>query len=248
MEGPSADGGPSAPEVLGDLFERERRDAHPAVRVDGARTVEYTYHDFVTTAWKTANFLSHRGIHEASTVAVVDDPAVPPVLVFLGAAQLGALTRFDPPESIAADLLVGPGESVQTYDLPTGATRLAYTTGENVADPTIESFGRSVPSENPTEPPETVDSRAPALWTADGALAHSDLLARAESAATSLSPVDDVVVRAPLAAVGTVVAGVLAPLLAGATVVFPGEGTVGDVAVAEAGREPPEARIVAVGD
>lgn len=245
-------------ETLGDLLARERRTDAVAVRDDGAtgdaRTdprsedpsegvpaVSYTYHDYVTTAWKTANLFSHRGVHRGATVAVVDDAAVPPLLAFLGAAQLGALTRFDPPESVEADLLVGPGEAVLSADLPPGGTRLAYTTGEPVADPTVEAFGPSVWSENPTEPPEQIEPGATALWTMDGALSHSDLLARAEAAATDLVPGDDVVVRAPLASVGAVVVGVLAPLLAGASVVLPAEGTVGDVAVVEAESEAFEA-------
>lgn len=247
-------------ETLGDLLVRGRRTDDVAVRDDctvrespgpdgpagGVPAVEYTYHDYVTTAWKTANFFSLCGVHQSTTVAVVDDSAVPPLLAFLGAAQLGAVTRFDPPLSVEADLLVGPDESVLAYDLPPGATRLAYTTGESVADPRVEAFGRGVWSENPTEPPEDVEPGAPALWTPDGPLPHSDLLARAEAVAADLSPADEVVVRSPLAAVGTVVAGALAPLLVGATVVFPGEGTVGDVAVAGPGVAPSEPQVVAV--
>jgi acyl-CoA synthetase (AMP-forming)/AMP-acid ligase II len=249
-------------QTLGDLLVRERRSDDPAVRDagddgggggrdDGAASdstpgATYSYHDLVTTAWKTANFFRGRGVHEGATVAVVDDPAVPAVLAPMGAAQLGAVTRFDPPAEVDADLLVGPGEAVLDYDLPPGATRVAYTAGANVADPTVEAFGRSVWSENPIAPPEAVPPGAPALWTPDGALPQSDLLARAEAAAVDLSPGDEVVVRAPLADVGTVVVGVLAPLLVGATVVFPGSDTVGDVAV---GHTPaPEPRVVVPAD
>jgi hypothetical protein len=239
-------------DVIGDLLMRDRRSDAPAARDDArastrraeAGTVAYTYHDLVTTAWKTANFFSHRGVHEGATVAVVDDHAVPAVLSFLGAAQLGAVTRFDPPERVDADLLVGPGETVLSHDLPPGGTRLAYTAGENVDDPSVAAFGRSVWSENPVEPPEEIPPGAPALWTGDGTLPQSDLLARAEAAALDLEPGDGVVVRASLAAVGTVVAGLLAPLAVGATVVFPGEDTVGDVAVATG--TAPEQRVVDV--
>jgi acyl-CoA synthetase (AMP-forming)/AMP-acid ligase II len=238
-------------EVIGDLLARERRSDAPAARDEargsrdgGETTAAYSYHDLVTTAWKTANFFSHRGVHEGATVAVVDGPAVPAVLSFLGAAQLGAVTRFGPPDQVEADLLVGPGESVLGYDLPAGATRVAYTTGENVEDPSVAAFGRSVWSENPVEPPEGVSPGTPALWTPEGALPHSDLLARAEAAAVDLDPGDEVVVRAPLATVGTVVAGVLAPLLVGATVVFPGVDTVGDVTVATG--DAPEDHVVGV--
>lgn len=228
--------------------ERTAESASSDRRPDGDPAVEYSYHDFVTTAWKTANFFSHRGVHEGASVAVADDPAAPPLLAFFGAAQLGAVARFDPPKSVDADLLVGSGETVLEYDLPPGATRMAYTAGENVADPTVEAFGRSVWSENPVAPPEEVAPGAPALWTPGGALPQSDLLARAEAVAVDRSPGDEVVVRAPLASPGTVVAGVLAPLLVGATVVFPDGETVGDVAVATPGTDPPEERVVTVGD
>jgi hypothetical protein len=240
-------------DVIGDLLVRDRRNEEPAARDErdaGASaqvtpaSVRYSYHDLLETAWKTGNYFRREGVHEDATVAVVDDHAVPAVLSFLGAAQLGAVTRFDPPEQVDADLLVGPGEAVLDYDLPPGATRVAYTAGANVDDPSVAAFGRSVWSENPVEPPEEIPPGAPALWTDGGVLPQSDLLARAEAAAVDLEPGDEVVVRGPLAAVGTVVAGLLAPLAVGATVVFPGEETVGDVAVATGAA--PEERVVDV--
>jgi len=247
-------------ETVADLLSRERRSDAPAARDEGdtgraagaggdaAPGADYSYHDLVTTAWKTANFFRARGVHQGATVAVVDDPAVPPVLALLGAAQLGAVTRFDPPRDVEADLLVGPGEAVLDYELPPGGTRVAYTAGPNVEDSGVEAFGRSVWSENPVAPPEAeaVPPGAPALWTPSGPLPGSDLLARAEAAAVDLDPGDAVVVRAPLSAVGTVAAGVLAPLLAGATVVFPGADTVGDVAVATGAA--PEPRVLGVAE
>lgn len=239
-------------ETLGDVLARERRSDDPAARNDAGDEpmgdagtgVAYSSHDLLTTAWKTANFFRGRGVHEGATVAVVDDPAVPAVLAFLGAAQLGAVTRFDPPGEVEADLLVGPGDAVLEYDLPPGATRVAYTAGPNVDDPAVASFGRSVWSENPVAPPETVPPGVPTLWTPDGPLPQSDLLARAEAVAADLETADEVVVRAPLAAAGTVAGGLVAPLLVGATVVFPGADTVGDVAVAAG--EAPEPRVVPV--
>jgi len=216
-------------ETLGDALARERRSDAVAARREGADpSVEYSYHDLVTTAWKTANFFSHRGVHEGATVAVVDDPAVPAVSALFGAAQLGARTRFvappdgDGPLDLAeASLLVGPGESVLAYDLPPGGTRVAYTAGtDGVDDPAVEAFGRSVWSENPTRPPESVDPDGPALVADDGTASHGGLLGAAEDAAAALEAGDCVVVGAPLGRPGTVVAGVIAPLLAGATVVL----------------------------
>ncbi len=221
-------------ETLGDLLARDRRSDDAAVRVPGDPAVEYSYDEFVTTAWKTANFFSHRGVHGGATVAVVDDHAVPPLLALFGAAQLGATTRFvtravdddGGPLELDARLLVGPGESVLAYDLPPGATRVAYTAGsDGVDDPTVEPFGRSVWSENPVRPPESVDPDATALAFGGGVASHLDLLRTAEDVAGDLGPGDEVVVRASLRRPGTVVAGVVAPLLVGATVAFGGDAT-----------------------
>jgi hypothetical protein len=229
-------------DTLGALLARDRRTDDLAVRAPGAgdATAEYTYEDFVTTAWKTANFFSHRGVHREATVAVADDAAVPPLLALFGAAQLGAATLFDPPPSVDADLLVAPGDGIMGYDLPPGATRVAY--HDQPEDPAVAAFGRSVWSENPVEPPESVDPASPVLHTDDDTVTHEALLERAEVVAADLSGDDEVVVRAPLARPGTVVAGVLAPLLAGAAIVFPDEedGTRGDVAVAT-GQAPEDA-------
>lgn len=232
-------------ETLGDLLTRDRRTDDLAVRAPGGgdATATYTYEDFVTTAWKTANFFSHRGVHRGATVAVADDAAVPPLLALFGAAQLGAAVRFDPPLSIDADLLVAPGDEVLGYDLPPGATRIAY--HDQPDDPGVEAFGRRIWSENPVEPPESVDPGSAALLTDDGEATHESLLERAEAVAADFSADDEVVVRVPLAHPGTVVAGVLAPLLAGAAVLFP-DGTEsephGDLAVASG--DAPEARIL----
>ncbi|PSP78078.1 hypothetical protein BRC81_08470 [Halobacteriales archaeon QS_1_68_20] len=225
-------------ETLGDLLADDRRTGDPAVRVPGDPAVTYDDDEFVTTAWKTANFFSHRGVHRGATVAVVDDHAAPALLALFGAAQLGATTRFVAPPaddgagpSVDARLLVGPGESVLAYDLPPGATRVAYTPGPGVDDPAVEPFGRSVWSENPVRPPESVDPDATALTFEERDATHSDLLRSAENAAADLGPGDEVAVRASLTHRDAVVRGVLAPLLAGATVVFGGGENGSDAAV-----------------
>lgn len=214
-------------DVLGDVLGRDRRTDDPAIR---ARGVEYTYHDFVTTAWKTANFFSHRGVHTGATVAVVDDHAVPAVLALFGAAQLGATTRFVPrtddgtgDATVTADLLVGPGESVLEWDLPAGATRVAYTAEtDGVDDPAVEPFGRSVWSENPVEPPETVDPGRAALAFDGETASHRELLREATVEAADLTPGDSIVLRASLTRRDAVVEGLLAPLIAGASIVLLG--------------------------
>ncbi|MFC7045078.1 hypothetical protein ACFQH6_06285 [Halobacteriaceae archaeon GCM10025711] len=91
-----------------------------------------------------------------------------------------------------------------------------------------------------------VDPESAVLTTTDGAFSHRAVLAAAERVVdeTDLGDGDEMAVRASLARPETVVAGVVAPLLAGATVLLPGDEAVGSVAVADG--DAPEERVVAV--
>ena len=245
-------------DTLGDLLVRGDRpdddsDVSPddvALRVNGDPAVEYTRADFVTTAWKTASFFRHRGVHEGATVAIVDDAAAPALLSFFGAVQLGAVVRFVPEPSgdaasstkLDARLLVGPGEHVLEFDLPPGGKRIAYTDDEGVEDPAVEAFGKSIWSENPVAPPEEVAPDAPALSTPEETRTHEEVLATAARIAATTDLGGEVAVRTPLSDHRTVAAGVVAPLLVGGTVVFPDDAKpVADVAVADGSAPEPEA-------
>lgn len=232
-------------DTIGELVARERRTREPALRARIGVNLRYDYYQFCTTAHKTGNFLSHRGVREGETVAVVASESGAPVLSLFGAALLGARARFDPPREVDARALVAPAEVIEGYELPTGAARLAYD-GE-VSDPAIESFGESVWSENPFCPtPPGIDSGAPFLATDGGEYTHGELLAATERivADSGLDAGDEVAIRAPLSRPGTVVAGVLAPLSVGGTIVFPGADGEGDVAVATGGVDAPEPAVI----
>ncbi|USZ68961.1 hypothetical protein NGM10_04295 [Halorussus salilacus] len=247
-------------DTIGDLVARERRSDDPAL-VAPRENRSYDYRRFCTTAWKTGNFWRRRGVHDDSTVAVADDPEPEAVFSFLGAALLGARTRFGPSRdrdagdpAIDARVVVAPCDEIERYEVSPGTQRVAY--GGPPDDPAVAHFERDVWSENPAFPETPVDPEAVALVArderdrgADGELAdrefsHADLLAGAREAADGwgLEPDDEVAVRAPLADPGTVVAGVLAPLLAGATILFPDGDAVGDFAVAEG--DAPESAVV----
>jgi acyl-CoA synthetase (AMP-forming)/AMP-acid ligase II len=230
------------PALVGDLVARERRTGHTALRalVDGLDRT-YSYRDLCTTSYKAGNFLRALGVRGATgpnddrgTVAVTPDPAPEPVLTFLGAAQLGAVTRFEPRSDGDARVTVVHAADESAYDPPAGSKLAVY--GDPPERPTTDHWEGQVWSENPAVQPATVDPSAPALVGAgEGARAHShrDLLAAASAVADRLllSPDAAVAVRASLADPRTVVAGVLAPLLVGATAVFPDETERGDVAV-----------------
>lgn len=230
-------------ETLGDLLTRERRSDDLAVRVPGDPSVAYSYHDFVTTAWKTGNYFRRLGVHEDAMVGVVDDAAAPAVLALFGAAQNGGVTRFGPPSDVEAKVLVGPDESVLSFDPPAGAQLTAY--GDVPGDPTVSNLGRGIWSENPAFPDTgLVDSETVALATGNREITHGELLEAADEVVAdgSVAAGDVVAVREPLTRPGVVVAGVVAPLLAGATVLFPDDESVGDVAVADG--DVPEKRAI----
>lgn len=227
-------------ETIGGLVARDRRSREPALRAQTGVNLRYDYYQLCTTAHKTGNFLSHRGVRAGETVAVVASASGAPILSLFGAALLGARVRFDPPREIDARVLVAPAESIENYDLPPSATRVAYD-GES-ADPAVESFGESVWSENPFCPtPPEVGPETPFLATEGRDYAHGELLAAAERVVEEreIGAEDGVVIRAPLTRPGTVVAGVLAPLSVGATVVFPGAEAETRVAVSESGAPEP---------
>ncbi|MFC6737232.1 acetyl-CoA synthetase, partial [Halolamina salina] len=72
-------------DVVGDLLGRDRRSDRPALVVDGR---ERSYHELITNAYKAGNVLRYHGVGEGRTVAVAPVLDLPPLLAFLGAAQL----------------------------------------------------------------------------------------------------------------------------------------------------------------
>lgn len=222
--------------VLGDAVGRDRRSDAPALRAGGR---EYDYRRFCTTAWKTGNLLRNEGVRSGMAVAVADDPAPEAVLAFYGAALLGGVVGFGPGAlGDRTRALVVPTADLGAYDAGARTRGVAY--GTEPADPGVAYFERDVWSENPTEPPDRVEPGDPLLRTPDREWTHGEVLdaARAVADEWGLEPGDEVAVRGPFAHPGTVAAGLVAPVLAGAVVLLPdGDGT-GDYAVGEGEPEP----------
>ncbi|WP_227376125.1 long-chain fatty acid--CoA ligase [Haladaptatus halobius] len=229
-------------DTFGDLAARERRSDDPALAVPDSRG--YDYHRFLTTAWKTGNFLRHLGVREGATVGIVSSPAAPPVLGFLGSVLLGGGVRFDPPREVEARVLLAPGDSVGEYDLPPGGQFIAY--GEAADDPRVSQFESDVWSENPVFPETPVPPETTAL-AGEPEMSHADLLdaGRAVAEERHLEPGDSVVIRAPLSDPRAVAAGVVAPLVAGAEIGLDAERT-GDFSVAV--EDAPEKEVARVAD
>jgi hypothetical protein len=166
------------------------------------------------------------------------------VLSLLAAGLLGAVVRFDPPREFDGRAVVAPSERVDEYELPAGGQRIGY--GAAPDDPATVHFEEEMWSENPTFPPSEATPDDPILATDAGTVTHAELLdaARGATEAADLRAGDAVAVRATLSTPGVVAAGVVAPLLSGATVLLPDaadpDAVTGTVAIVADGATAPE--------
>jgi acyl-CoA synthetase (AMP-forming)/AMP-acid ligase II len=226
--------------LLGDLVGRDRRSDRVALRVP-ARDRSISYRNFCTTAWKAGHALSHLGVHAGSRVALTPDPAPQVLETLFGGALLGARLTFDP--TAEARVVMGPVE--REAELADGRRKVLVYGGPPDAS-TATHWEGVVWSENPSTPPGEHSPSDPVLDGDGRTFTHEALLTRARAVVTRLErdgtggDTDGdrqvtVALRASLADPGVVVAGVLAPLLAGGTVVLPEDGTdaTADVGVGE---------------
>jgi hypothetical protein len=241
-------------DVLGDLVSRDRRSGRPAIHVAGSdRSI--SYRDFCTTAYKAGNVLRYLGVREGATVGVVGPIEPQPLWAFYGAAQLGAVTRFTDDTGVAEDVLeseprvvVLPVSHEESVD-PGPATKVAVYGGAP-ARPTTLHWEKELWSENPAVHPTDVDSADPLLSTGARTVTHGEALdaARAVVERVGLDADTRVVVRGSLSEPRVVVAGLVAPILAGGAVVVPADGSAaGDVAVVDVS-DAPEDRVCRAAD
>ena len=232
--------------VLGDLLARDERRSQPAVVVPAVDRA-MSYHDFITTAYKSGNALRYLGLSSDTRLAV--DPALrpEPLLALLGAAQLGAATTFDPTAE-ARVRLVAVGDEADSESLP---GTLAVFGGAPEA-PATTHWEEAVWSENPAFPPTQVDPDSAALVAGDADYSHRRLLEMAEQVVDDLSLTrgSRLAIRTPLSRPETIGGGLLAALAAGATAVFVADPTTDVDAeaalVAEPTDESPEPSVYAI--
>jgi len=224
------------------------------------RSAPYSYREFCTNVWKGGNLMRHYGVRSGMAVAVVVGPKNPTegdepgylrdapdgLLAVLAATLDGAVADLDPPSEIEATALVAPAAWLDRYELAPGTKALAY--GGPSDDPTVVGFERELWSENRLQPPGEVGPDDPAIADSGGTYAHSELLRAGERVVGEydIDAETTVALRAPVTSAGAVVAGLLAPMQAGATVRF-GDDAASDVAVAD-GDDVPENRVVRPGD
>ena len=244
-------------QTIGDLV-AEAREREGTIFESAERSTAFSYRDFCTNAWKAGNLFRHYGVRGGARVAVVAGPKAPTAddepgwlgetpesfLALLGAALDGAIVDPDPPSAVEAKVLVTPNAWMDEYERGPGTKPIAY--GGPPEDPRVAHFEREAWSENPVRPPGEFGARDP-LLAVDALYGHGDLLAasRRVVAEYDLTDDDEVALRAPVTEPGTIVAGLLAPMRVGATVLL-GDGATGTVAVADG--EAPEERVVDPGD
>ncbi|RRJ32659.1 acyl-CoA synthetase family protein [Halocatena pleomorpha] len=226
---------------LNELLARDRRTDVLALR-DEANDHQYDYRRFCTTAWKVGNLLHHFGVRTGTTVVVAGRQRPEPILSVLGTALLGGTVRVGS-EIADARALIAPTVDFDSDTRQPGTHRIGY--GERPTDPSDTFFEQDVWRENPTQPPGRVAPDTPLVETTEATYTHKAVFSAAQSVVDrwDLTADTTVAVRAPLKRPETIVAGVVAPLMAGATVLLP-DGGVGDCAVvAETG---PESRTLTV--
>ncbi|WP_135662610.1 hypothetical protein [Halorhabdus rudnickae] len=249
------------PEVLGDLVAPARRTDAVSYRHAEEPARLQRYDSLCTTAWQTANLMRLYGVHAGATVGIVDAPKHPDggpptdmrgpstdapgdrgsgtpipevITAFLGASLLGAVVRFDPHQSFDGSALLCPAAWTGDYELSPGCTVLAY--GGPPTDSSVVHFESEVWSETPIAPPESVSPTAPVLAADKHTFDHATLLGAATDVVDEhgVAEGDAVAIDASFARPGTVVAGVIAPLLVGGSIqVGGGDVThrVGDVGI-----------------
>jgi len=201
--------------------------------------------------------MRHYGAREGRAVAVVVGPKNPTegdepghlrdcpdgLLALLAATLDGAVADVAPGTEVDATALVAPAAWLDRYELAPGTKALAY--GGPSDDPTVAGFERELWSENPLQPPGERAPDDPALRDDGGTYSHGELLAASERVVEEydVETGTTVAFRAPVTSAGAVVAGLLAPLRAGATVRL-GDDAASDLAVATADADVPEKTVV----
>ena len=211
------------PRSLGDAVARDRRTAGLALRARGSGRT-YSYRDFITTSYQAGNVLRHLGVRPGDEVRIAPEHVPEPVLTFYGAAQLGAVTRFGDEGAEPPRVTVAPATREAEFDRPPGHHLAVY--GDPPSDPSVTHWEAEVWSENPAVHPVSVGADDPLFVGGGRTYTHGEALATAAAVIedAAIDPGTTVVLRGPLTDPAVVVAGLVAPILAGATVVLPAAG------------------------
>ena len=226
-------------ELLGSCRDRD------GIAVDAPhRTTPYSYDEFGTNGWKAGNLFRHYGVRAGATMAVVVGPNDPvegstaglpdtpqPLLALLGGVGLGATVSLDPATPVGGRALVAPDGWLDRYPVEPSCSQIAY--GGPPEDPSVVHFEAESWSENPMQPPDTVAPADDAVTVDGETYAHETLVTATQQVVDEYDVTDEdaVALGVPVTDPGALVAGVLAPLATGATILVPdAEGTVAESA------------------
>ncbi len=236
-----------APGTLVDLLSSNADTDAVALGAPAAGEQVYTYDRLATTSRSTATVLAAAGLDADSFIAIAPAPAAETVIGFLGAAILGARVRFSGPARAPVDAVFGPTDTVRRYQVPDDALRIGF--GERSEDDRIRHFARAVWRAEDALPDAPVLPTTTVLSDGNAAYTHRRLIRTGQAviAARGITPDTELAVRAPLTDPRTIAAGLIAPLLAGATIRFPTDETpAGDLAVTDT--HAPEHRLLLLMD
>lgn len=224
-------------DLVNDLLARDRRGDSTALVTPSGR--ERSYRELLTNAWKAANVLRHLGVHVDATVSVTPHKELHPLLGFLGAAQLGAVTTFSSPSTVDGIPRVGLISVGEIRDARDDASTKLICYGGPPESPEIIHWEEELWSENPAQAPATHEPDTPVIAGNSNSYSHSAVLeaGNAVKETHDVGPSTVVAVRGSLADPRIVTAGIIAPLLSGATILYPsddpGGPDSGDIAVVD---------------
>lgn len=222
-------------DVVGDIVSG-RSSRRPAIRAPGR---VYSHHDLYTSTAQARNLLEYLGASGGAHVEIEPELRPETVIAFFGATGLGAIADLTPTGD--APVVVTRADREPEYDLDPGRKLVVY----DGVPPGPEQFEweLDVWSQSPEPSADLNVARGDAaLATADRTYSHGDLLDAAERLVDEHEMTEDteVAVRAPIGNPGTVAAGVVAPIMAGGTILFPAADDLGDIGIGTEVAEPVE--------
>lgn len=208
-------------------------DNRVAIGAPAAGEKVYTYDRLCETAAGAANVLAEVGVGPDSFVAIAPERSAETAIAFLASASLGATVWFGGPGRVPVDAVVAPTPIVAEYTAPPGAGLIGF--GAKPEHDDVIHFERAAWSAADDLPDVTATPAMRVLTDGEVEYTQRKLLDVADAIAEERAFEEDlsVVTRASLTDPRAVVAGILAPLVGGATVRNPGSGDAGDVAVTD---------------
>jgi hypothetical protein len=188
----------------------------------------YTAKRFRRMVYKTANFLRYRGVHERSSIALADVHTPQTVFSFLGVGLLGGSINFGLDAVVDAHMVIGPTHEVEALDVSETTSLVGFEAPPE--DPRIAFFEREIWSETAHLPPGDLDPGR-RIFDESSVGTQRCVVSTALDQADSFGSRSMIAVRESFTDRGTPIAGILAPLIADATILLPTGDQTGTIAI-----------------